>query len=159
IVIDHAGKFAYVTDDVAGTIYILGVDPKSNSFYTCIRTIGKVPGALQHGPRGLHITNDDKWLCVAAPPPDADTPAPTADTEGQILLVDLDPQHLTYRQVVSSLKADQAPYAVRATADPKVMLFTNFLSDRTGLGIIRKAESGAPTVEQYPLEFANDKLG
>ena len=75
--------------------------------------------------------------------------------QSSILVFDLDPQSGTYRQQIKALTTDQATYGIRATSDPNVVLFTNFLSDETGFGIIRGAESAAPSVEQYSLEFEN----
>src|SRR5262249_2890460 len=159
IVIDHAGKFAYVTDDVSSTVYILDVDPNSDTYNTCLGTVMNLTNG-PNGLRGLDVTVDDKRLYVAqANRPDIGRFIPP-DPVGRILIIDLDPQSNTYRQQVGVLNADQDPFAVRSVPNnPDIILFTNFLSDRTGLGIIRGAETSSPTVEQYSLEFPGAKLG
>src|SRR5207245_714456 len=139
IVIDHAGKFAYVTDSVSATVYVVNVDPNADEYNKCVGTIQNVP-AVRHGLRGLAITNDDRRLYVAAPNRDeVAAMSPADDPKGSILVINVDLNSNQPPQWVKSLTADQAPSAVRATANPDVILFTNFRSDNTGLVIITGA--------------------
>ena len=50
IVIDHAGGFAYITDWVSATVYIVDVDPTSDNFDKCVGTVQNVSPVL-HGLR------------------------------------------------------------------------------------------------------------
>ena len=74
--------------------------------------------------------------------------------KSSILVIDLDPASTTYWKQIADLETGQATYGVRATADPNVMLFTNFIGDATGFGIVRNAKT-SPTIEQYPLRKLN----
>ena len=55
--IDHLGKYAYVTDWSSPVVYILDVDPNSDTYNTCVGTIMNVTAT--RGLRGLDINADD----------------------------------------------------------------------------------------------------
>src|SRR5262249_31324260 len=57
---------------------------------------------------------------------------------------------------LKSLEADDGTADVRATLNPNVMLFTNFLSDGSGLGVITDAK-GARNPTPYSVLFKSAK--
>jgi YD repeat-containing protein len=157
IVIDDAGQYAYVTDSVSPTIYVLDINPYSAKYNTVTKTLSVADAP--YGLYGLDINSDNTRLFVAAPNRPAITfltGAPPTETSN-ILDIDLtlDPASgLPKWQQLRSIPADQGAYGVARTSDPNVMLFTDYLSDRTGLGVIHSAKTN-PSVTYGTLHFPN----
>ena len=64
-VTDKAGQYLYVSDTLVGSIYVIDIDPASQTFHKLVKTIS-VPEAVD-GLRGMDVTADGRRLYVAAP--------------------------------------------------------------------------------------------
>ncbi|MGA2035933.1 MAG: putative Ig domain-containing protein, partial [Thermoguttaceae bacterium] len=157
IAIDDAGQYAYVTDLSNPTIYVLDINPYSKSYNTVTH---QIPVDAKAGLQGLAINSDDTRLFAAAP----NKPATTflgitlgwTAASSKILDIDLTPDPKTGLPAwkpLTSIPADQCAYGVARTSNPNVMLFTDYLSDAKGLGVISAAESATPTVAYGSLAF------
>jgi hypothetical protein len=152
IVIDPWDRYAYVTDQIAtggaSSVYVIDIRPSSTKYNQRVDTISVAPA--EDGLRGLDISKDGERLYLAAPNRTQYTGEPEPGKEkGHILVVDIDPTSSEYRQQVDSIVADDYPFGVRAVSDPSapnddVVLFTNFLSEVHGVGVLRNG-----SVERY----------
>jgi hypothetical protein len=153
ITIDDAGNYAYVTDSVYPTIYVVDINPYSNTYNTIVKQI-----AVKNAPEGLDglaINADDTRLFVAAPNTRSITFITRILGAGNSNILDIDlttdpTTGLPAWNQIASIPADQGTYGVTRTSDPNVMLFTDYLSDDTALGVITNAES-SPTVNYGSL--------
>ena len=134
IVIDPSDRYAYISDERTRSVYVIDINPNSPTFNQRVNvlSVGSGPGGL----RGLDITSDGAMLYVAAPGR-ASFFEEGNTTKGFVHVFDIafnDPKKWTQ---VRQIQAGMYPYDVTATADPDVVLVTNFLSDVNGVQVIR----------------------
>ncbi|HND23400.1 MAG TPA: putative Ig domain-containing protein, partial [Rhodocyclaceae bacterium] len=133
IAIAKGGKKAYVSDEVAGRVYVIDIDPSSSTYNTLVKTIDVNPAPS--GLRGMAINANGKRLFVAAP--DKALFGRPGGGDGKVFVIDVEEGSSTYGQVVATLDAGSEPYGVSATNDPNVMMYTNRLSDSKGVVIVK----------------------
>ncbi|MCB1968225.1 MAG: hypothetical protein KDI64_19875, partial [Candidatus Accumulibacter sp.] len=127
------GKKAYVSDEVAGRIYVLDIDPSSGSYNKLVRTLDVAPAPS--GLRGMAINANGTRLFVAAP--EKALFGGSGSGDGRVFVIDVDEGSATYGEVLEVLAAGGEPYGVSATNDASVMLYTNRLSDSKGVVIVK----------------------
>ncbi len=153
IVIDPQGQYAYVTDYSSPAVYIIDVNPEDSKYNTFVGTITVPSLGAGLGLRGLDINADGTRLFVAQPNRGDATFSSEQSPNSDILDIDLNPSDKTFQQVIATIPTEQDTYGIKATADPKVMLFTNALADGSGFGILNGAESSSPTATTTSLAF------
>jgi DNA-binding beta-propeller fold protein YncE len=133
IAVSKNGNKAYVSDEVAGRIYVLDIDPSSGSYHKLVRTldVGPAPSGL----RGMAINANGTRLFVAAP--EKMLFGGSGGGDGRVFVVDVAEGSETYGEVLEVLPAGAEPYGVTATNDANVMLYTNRLSDAKGVVIVK----------------------
>ena len=160
ITIDQNDEFAYISDknnyiyngQNYGVVYVVNIDPESADYNHLVRTI-RVSDDNQ-GLRGLALNSDGNRLFVASPNDVSYFNAKQSTTVGHIEVIDTSAAtSATYWQQFATVTADQSPFGVSATTDPNVMIYTNYLNDDAGFGIIRAAESNAPTATQIRVNL------
>jgi hypothetical protein len=132
IAVSKNGNKAYVSDEVAGRIYVLDIDPSSGSYNQLVRTldVGPAPSGL----RGMAINASGTRLFVAAP---EKMLFGSGSGDGRVFVIDVAEGSETYGEIVEVLLAGGEPYGVSATNDANVMLYTNRLSDAKGVVIVK----------------------
>jgi DNA-binding beta-propeller fold protein YncE len=132
IAVSKNGNKAYVSDEVAGRIYVLDIDPSSGSYNKLVRTldVGPAPSGL----RGMAINANGTRLFVAAP---EKMLFGSGSGDGRVFVIDVAEGSETYGEIVEVLLAGGEPYGVSATNDANVMLYTNRLSDAKGVVIVK----------------------
>ena len=166
IVVDRAGRYAYVTDELDGVLYVIDIDPFSPDFNRHVQTIVFETGTWDPAPlglRGLALSADQKRLYVAAP---GRTLMGAYGAEvGYLLVVITDPTvegapfYSAYGLLPSGdtyipqLVVGPDPYSLTATDDPNVMLVTDRLADTKGLGIVRRYV--VDEEELYRIDYVN----
>ncbi len=161
IVIDQDDEYAYISDQNNytsnganyGVVYVVDIDPNSPKFDSWVETI-HVP---DHGEgfRGLALNSDGSRLFVASPNNVSYYTRLQSPPVGHIEVFDTSiVTSKDYWPQTKPIDADQYPFGVAATSDPNVMIFTNYLDDNNGFGVIHNAESTSPSVT-----FVNVNLG
>ncbi|HND52087.1 MAG TPA: YncE family protein, partial [Pirellulaceae bacterium] len=150
-VIDAAGKRLYVTDSVAGMVYVVDVDPFSPKFHQLVQRIslgsdmwGEAIAPL--GLRGAAISADGQRLYVLAPV--RTLFGAYSGEQGRIATIYLQPPTGSgYKEgpvfdsrlpnaVIKT--AGPEPYDITATDDPNVLLFVDRSADKNGFGVLRR---------------------
>ncbi|MDH5639643.1 MAG: putative Ig domain-containing protein, partial [Nitrospira sp.] len=159
-VVDKDGKYLYVSDFNVGTVYVIDIDPVSETFHTVVKTISIKVAA--EGLRGMDITADGRRLYVAAPlKGGAAAFSKDQYPNGHIVVIDTDtttPGNNNLWTVITDQQVLQEPYAVKASAtDPTLVTFTNRRSDAQGFGIIRATNSAHSSlkVSYVPLTLGS----
>jgi DNA/RNA endonuclease G (NUC1) len=140
LVIDSAGKYAYVLDyksyNGQGAVYVIGVDPSSPEYHRLVRTI--MVGPAPEGLREMAIDKDGKRLYLTAPGVlhARDIFSHRTGKEGHILVVNVDAASKTgYHEQIGTIKVDTQPFGITASSDPRRLTFTNS-RNVMGLGLI-----------------------
>ena len=167
IVIDDNDEYAYVTDSVSPSIYVIDVDEDSSTYNQCVRTITiDAPNGL----RGLALNADGTRLFVAALNKEhpvifsnysgGSSYEPHIDaTPSHVLVIDTSsPDSKTQWPAVDSIPTGQGTYTVTATSDPGTMVFSNYLPDpnsNEGLGVISGTTAHTVTSFSLPADIQN----
>jgi hypothetical protein len=147
IVIDSSDEYAYIADSQKAAIYMLDIDPFSQNYNTCIKTI-QLDGAPQ-GLRQMAINSDGTRLFVT-------TPNGSSSGKGQILVINIDPQDRPvdaaqnprkWHQQIGKIEAGFVTEGISATPEPMKMAFTNRNQDFQGYGVLTVTNND-------PLSFA-----
>jgi YD repeat-containing protein/VCBS repeat-containing protein len=168
IIIDSDGKFAYVSDEREGAIYVINVDPTSSDYNQCVKTIRVSPAPA--GLRGLALNEKGDRLYVAAPEVEAFGGAHPGSENGHILVVSLLlSNNVLIDLQLPSFEAGKEPYGVTVHSESKkingekfytdYILFTDRLQDAKGVGlIVASSDAGNSGVTYVPLDLgaAND---
>ena len=158
ITIDQDDKYAYVTDNNSGSIYVIDIDPNSNTYDTLVHTISVtsvIDGGRDQGLRGLALNSDGTRLFVAAPT-SALFLRPSSES-GRILVVDTsNPKSKTYWTQVDSITAGPSPFGVAATPYPDKMVYTDYVSDSVGFNVLSGTVDGLRTVTSLALNLSKN---
>ncbi|MCA9150526.1 MAG: hypothetical protein KDA92_14545, partial [Planctomycetales bacterium] len=165
LVVDHAGKYLYVSDYNSAIIYVIDVDPTSAKFHQHVQSINLTQTSAGEdlaplGLRGLDIAPDDSKLVVAAPAQDLF--GTYRGKHGHLITVNL--TNTSLRQagdgpnaptvsvagdlgIVFDPSAPGAvvtvgpgPFDVSATDDPNVFLWVDRVDDSQGFGTLKFRE-------------------
>ncbi|NJO93192.1 MAG: hypothetical protein HC820_00340 [Hydrococcus sp. RM1_1_31] len=147
IVIDQRDRYAYIADGRSNLIYVLDIDPYSETYHQVVQNIQVTPAPI--GLRQLAISSDGKKLFATAP-----------NTRGvgksQIIVINIDPQDKPleesqnsrkWHEQISAVEAEQAAEGLTASSNPKIITFTNRYSDGKGYGVLK-------ITNDDPLNFA-----
>ncbi|MEZ6135594.1 MAG: dockerin type I domain-containing protein [Pirellulaceae bacterium] len=165
--IDPRGEYLYAGDQLLESIYVIDIRDNSPHYNQVVYTIS-VDDA-PYGFRGMAVTADGKTLVAAAPGHPLNQ---TYQGPGHIYLVDLqikefpglpDAQGKPTKilrpawQVVSIATVGPEPYAVVATSDPNIVLFTDRRTEGLGYNILRRDIRGNWSVDSYPTTLGERK--
>src|SRR5262249_7318982 len=132
--------------------YVIDIDPRSAWYHTVVKHIQNFPGAL-FGLRGLAVNAAGDALLVAAANRLSYTEKLLKPTKqvpnSRVYTFDLRPGHDWAPS--GSFETGDFSYAVTATPDPNVMLVTNFLSDSSGVQVIKRTSAGWDVSASIPL--------
>jgi DNA-binding beta-propeller fold protein YncE len=157
IAISPNGRYAFISDGLVGSVYVLDIDPGSPTYHS-FRTLAlAVPegqrGVIKprDGLRGLDVTSDGKYLFVAAPNRKSYYADPDSPT-GAIWKVTVDPDSPAWADLWATGKplpqakidAGDYPYGVTASPDTNIVAFTDILDNLRGVGFINVASGGPP---------------
>ena len=143
ITIDPNDQYAYISDQLAGRVYVLDINPQSPT-YLNYRVISlNAPDGLA----GLAVSNDDKYLVVAAPNRKSYFAAPDSP-EGTIWQITIDPSLSSWSTFWQSgqplpsfaIPVGDYPYGVTASPYPNEVAFTDMLDDDKGVGILNMSQ-------------------
>ncbi|MBL7187982.1 MAG: tandem-95 repeat protein [Phycisphaerae bacterium] len=147
VVSDH---YAYVADDYSGSIYVIDINPSSNTFNQHVKTIavGPAPAGLD----GMDISADGRRLYVAGRA--ARRQFEKYTEPGKILVIDTDPfddqspdgKNRNLNTQIGTVDLEIAPSGVTATGDPDVILFTGAPSR---LGVLEATSDSSWVVTHY----------
>ena len=144
VVIDSDDEYAYVADKNGGRIYVLDVNPESDSYHEVVKTIALELNNDSAELRQMAINADGRRLFVTA-------------SYGQIYVVNIDPDDRPkegesnlsdWWEQIGALATATGAMGLAATSDPLKMTFTNgsSLTDAKGFGVLE-------ITNDYPLEF------
>src|SRR5690606_20369251 len=102
-------QYAYVSDAVAGAVYVVDIDIHSQTYHQVVYTI-QVDAPL--GLRGLDQSADGRYLYVAAPGRSLFSRAD--GSTGTIFVIDTNRQSETFWRVVGEITVGPEPYGVEA---------------------------------------------
>jgi YD repeat-containing protein len=160
ITIDPDDRYAYVSDNLHGDVYVISIDPNSDKYNQCVKTIPvplppPPPGQPPSGLRHLALSSDGKFLYAAAPN-DATYSKPEYRALSRIVVIDTDPKSKTYWQYLTAVDVGQSAYGVASTRDPNVMVVTNYLSDDNGFMVLRRGPDGSYTTSSVQMQLGGD---
>ncbi|MCC6231635.1 MAG: Ig-like domain-containing protein, partial [Verrucomicrobiales bacterium] len=131
-------RYLYVSDEASNVIYVVDIDPFSETFHSKVRSIAVGPAPL--GLRGLALNADESHLFAAAP--GRTIFGNFGATNGAVVIVQT---NLATREEPGvptigpmSVAVGPEPYDVTATDDANVMLFVDRLDDSRGVGVLRR---------------------
>jgi len=173
IVTDRAGKYAYVSDELSGTIYVLDVDPSSKTYNMCLGKVSVPERDAPLGLRGIAINSNETRLFAAAP--SYTIFGQYKAKNGNILIFDIssmvdrsNPKKPVFLgpKYIDKVEVGPEPYGVTATDDPNMILFTDRRDDSQGLGILQRRRDATgkdryvvTTVDLHPFGLpANSNL-
>ena len=148
-------RYAYIGDYQHGTIYVLDIDSRSQTYHQVVQTINL--GGADNGIRSLAVSSDGKKLFATAP--GGYSPAST----GYVYTINIDPEdepgidesgnpepnERNWHQLIGSMEVEKGVEGITTTPDPNVMLFTNRNHDSQGLGRIN-------ITNEDPTQFASE---
>jgi hypothetical protein len=144
IAIGIEDDYAYIADGNQGKIYVLDINPFSETYHQVTQTILVNPAPS--GLRQITISSDGRKLFVTAP----------SFSNSQILVVNIDPEDQPiipeenprkWHEQIGAVVADSGAEGLAATSNPLVMTFTNSRSDAKGFGMLG-------ITNEDPLSFA-----
>lgn len=144
IAISLEDDYAYIADGNQGKIYVLDINPFSETYHQVTQTILVNPAPS--GLRQISISSDGRKLFVTAP----------SSSNSQILVVNIDPEDQPiipeenprkWHEQIGAVVADSGAEGLAATSNPLVMTFTNSRSDAKGFGMLG-------ITNEDPLSFA-----
>ncbi|MDC0935965.1 S8 family serine peptidase [Pirellulales bacterium] len=156
IAIDPKGHFAYVADQFHGSVYVIDVNPSSNTFHSLVETINIGTPANGIGLRDLAINADGTRLFFAVP--NGISPGGAGASPSWISVVDIsNPSSPRYRQLVDTPFTGQGARGVAATSRANTMIVTDFLSDdNKGFSVITGAVDQSRVVSSLALRLGSD---
>ncbi|WP_044172758.1 DUF4114 domain-containing protein, partial [Kamptonema formosum] len=143
IVINSRNEYAYIADSARGNIYILDINPFSETYHQVVQTIAVNPASS--GLRKMAISSDGRKLFVTA-------------ANGYIYVINIDGQdrptapnqnERKWHEQIGAVLTNNGADGVAATADPLKLTFTNGQqnSDAKGFGVLE-------VTNDDPLNFA-----
>jgi len=148
-------QFAYVSDALSdgyrAQVYILDINPESDTYNQHVQTITVSPAPL--GLRGLTVSADGLRLYVAAP--GKSLFSRSAPVAGNVLVIDLDPSSPTFHEQIGTIPVGPEPYGITATTNSDVILVTDRTADAQGMGMIRRTPGGEAGAESWSVTYTN----
>ncbi len=143
IAIGSQNEYAYIADSARGNIYILDINPFSETYHQVVQTIAVNPASS--GLRKMAISSDGRKLFVTA-------------ANGYIYVINIDGQdrptapnqnERKWHEQIGAVLTNNGADGVAATADPLKLTFTNGQqnSDAKGFGVVE-------VTNDDPLNFA-----
>lgn len=135
IAIDQQSQYAYITDRRLGVIYVLDINPYSQTYHQLIQNI-QVDFA-PNGLRGLAISSDGRKLFATAPN--------FGWGDSKVIVINIDPKDKPnspsqnsrrWHQQIGAIDTHRGAEGISASSDPLKMTFTNRKSDATGFGVL-----------------------
>jgi hypothetical protein len=151
ISIDPWENYAYVTDSVGGSIYVLDVNPGSASYNQVVEIISV---DATSGLRQIAISSD--WRKLFATAKDGYIYAVNIDPEDQPTVPNSNPRK--WREQIGKVSTLKGAWGLAATPDPLKMVFTsgNTKTDGSGFGVLTVSDDPvnlAPTISYMNLSF------
>ena len=156
-------RYAYVGDYRSGSIYIVDIDSRSDTYHRVVEIINIADAA--NGFHSLAVSSDSKKLF-------ASVPGSSKEDKGKVFVFNIDPEDKPkelkdvpgqfepntqkWHDVIGVLEVEKGVEGISATPDPNVMVFTNRFEDFKGFGRI-KITSEDPT--QFAASVSYTALG
>ena len=155
LIISPDDKFVYIADRAIGSVYVVDINPSSETFHELVETIN-LPGDKL---RKLAISADGKKLFVTSHL--SKTPG-----KGSIHVINIDPSDRPqdeakpntrkWHQVIGTIEAESRTEGIAATPEVDKMVFTNGGNDAKGFGLLT-ITSNDPT--NFEAETSYSKVG
>jgi hypothetical protein len=157
-VADKEGNYLYVSDANVGVIYVIDINPTSQTFHKVVKNIAV--DVAPEGLRGMDVTADGRRLYAAAPVKGGAAQFSTQHyPDGKIVVIDIDttPGNKTLWTKITDQSVSEEPYFVKASeTDPRVVTFTNRRSDPNGFGVLHATNEAHTNLN---VSYASLKLG
>ncbi|TVR47529.1 MAG: tandem-95 repeat protein, partial [Puniceicoccaceae bacterium] len=137
VAVEPGGRYLYASDANTGAIYVIDIDPFSADFHRHVRTIAVSPAPL--GLRELAVSPDGATLVATAP--GRTLFGAYAAAQGHLIIIDTNAASRQAPVFKTAVPVGPEPYAITATDDPKVFLFTDRLANNQGVGVLRMRTS------------------
>ncbi|MBW4496375.1 MAG: DNA/RNA non-specific endonuclease [Oscillatoria princeps RMCB-10] len=143
IAINSRNEYAYIADSARGNIYILDINPFSETYHQVVQTIAVNPASS--GLRKMAISSDGRKLFVTA----ANGYIYVINIDGQDRPTDPNQNARKWHEQIGAVLTNNGADGVAATADPLKLTFTNGQqnSDAKGFGVLE-------VTNDDPLNFA-----
>lgn len=147
IAIDQRDQFAYIADGQFGFIYVLDINPSSETYHQVVKNIQVNPAPV--GLRQLAISSDGKKLFATAP-------NPLGVGKSSIIVINIDPEdrplnpsqnNNKWHEQIGTVAAEDGVEGITASSNPNLITFTNRRSEASGYGVLKITNSN-------PLQFA-----
>ncbi|MEM6526258.1 MAG: DNA/RNA non-specific endonuclease, partial [Bacteroidota bacterium] len=157
LVISPDNNFVYIADRAIGSVYVVDINPSSETFHELVETIN-LPGDKL---RKLAISADGKKLFVTSPL--SKTPG-----KGSIYVINIDPldrpqdeakpNTRKWHQVIGTIEAESRTEGIAATPEVDKMVFTNGGNDAKGFGLLTITDND-PTNFKAETSYINVGIG
>ena len=163
IATSYDDRYLYVGDYRSGTLYIVDIDSKSDTYHRVIEVINLAGAA--NGFHSLAVSSDSKKLF-------ASVPGSSKEDKGKVFVFNIDPEDKPkelkdvpgqfepntqkWHDLIGVLEVAKGVEGISATPDPNVMVFTNRFEDFQGFGRI-KITGDEPT--QFAASVSYTPLG
>ena len=155
LVISPDNNFVYIADRAIGSVYVVDINPSSETFHELVETIN-LPGDKL---RKLAISADGRRLFVTSHL--SKTPG-----KGSIHVINIDPldrpqeeakpNTRKWREVIGTIEAESRTEGIAATPEVDKMVFTNGGNDAKGFGLLTITNND-PT--SFEAETSYSKVG
>ncbi|AFZ38163.1 outer membrane adhesin like protein (plasmid) [Stanieria cyanosphaera PCC 7437] len=148
-------RYLYVGDYRTGTLYIVDIDSRSDTYHKVIETISIAEAA--NGFRSLAINSDGKKLFATVPG------SYSSNSKGKVYVFNIDPEDKPkeledspgefepntekWHEIIGVIEVEKGVEGISATPDPNVMIFANRQEDSQGFGRLK-------ITNDKPTEFA-----
>lgn len=148
IAIGSLDRYAYVADGNQGLIYVIDIDPNSETYHQVIKTIQVNPAP--DGLRQLAISSDGRKLFATAPNPR------NSDDKSHILVINVDPSDKPlapnsntqiWHEQIGTIETEEGTEGITASSQPDTITFTNRRNEVKGYGVLK-------ITNDDPLSFA-----